>query len=138
MHKLRAGLIVSVLAALIAAVSAVPAPGGSAEAYNAKAKPKCPDRALCVWKNPGYEGRRIVVKGKRVSNKIFNKMNDAASSAFLNRNSLVGVLWTDVDGTGDAICLTRENRRRIERFAVYDDAVSSSTVERNAPTDCLF
>ena len=121
----------------VTATFAVLAISGPASLGAAKAKPKCPDKALCVWDDPGFEGQRVVVKGKELSNKIFDEMNDTAASAFLNRKSKVGVLYTDAHGGGTSICLYEENRWRIKDLIPYDNAISSSEVRRNLGT-CLL
>jgi hypothetical protein len=58
-----------------------------------------------VWSKANYEGDRLVIDKLGLSNKIFNKMNDKASSARLRYSDGAAALYEDTDGGGDTLCL---------------------------------
>ena len=137
----RISLAGTALATVAAAlfVLALTSPASLGAAAKAKAKPDCPKDALCLWDEENYKGQRVVVKGKRLSNKIFDQMNDLTSSVFLNRKDRVGVLYMDTDGEGESICLYEENRWRINKIgAPFDDAISSTQLKKNMPPSCIL
>jgi hypothetical protein len=125
--------------ATVAAGLIVLAPTSPASFGAAKAKPDCPKRALCLWDDENYLGDRVVVKGNGLSNKVYAEMNDLTSSVYLNRKDRIAVLYQDINGGGDSICLTDENRWRNYKIgAPFDDAISSSKVKRNVPPSCTL
>lgn len=128
--------IVAATATLTVLAITGPASLGAAKA---KAKPKCPEKALCLWDDENYKGQRVVIKGQGLSNEIFDEMNDLASSAFLNSKRRVAVLWTDFDGEGVATCLTKDNRWRSNKLsAPFDESISSTEIKRKLPLACVL
>jgi hypothetical protein len=108
-------------------------------AAQAKAKPRCPNKALCLWADENYEGQRVVVKGAELSNDVFEQMNDQASSAFLDRKDRVAELFADANGGGESICLYDGNRWRNRKIgAPFDDAISSTRLKKNVPSSCFL
>jgi hypothetical protein len=134
-------LVGTALATVAAAlfVLALTSPASLGAAAKAKAKPDCPKNALCLWDKENYEGFRVVVRGKGVSNKVFDEMNDLTSSVFLNRKNRIAVLYQDTDGGGGSICLYEDNRWRINKIgAPFDDAISSTQLKKNLPPSCIL
>ena len=129
--------LATVAAALL--VIAFSSPASLGAAAKAKAKPACPKDALCLWDKENYEGFRVVVKGNGLSNKVADQMNDLTSSVYLNRKDRIAVLYQDVDGEGDSICLYEDNRWRSNKIgAPFDDAISSTRVKKNLPPSCFL
>jgi hypothetical protein len=109
--------------ALLAAVAAyVPASG------SAGGDSRCPVGRLCVWSDPGYEGQKVVIKRRKLSHKLFNQMNDQASSLKL-RKSGVAVLYMHVTAEGAFVCFDgpRHNQRDLADVG-FDNTASSSTI----------
>jgi hypothetical protein len=126
----------AVIATFAIVLIAGPASQGASKA---KAGPDCPKNALCLWDEEDYKGQRVVVKATKLSNKVFNKMNDLASSAFLNRKDRVAELFADANGGGESICLYEDNRWRINKIgAPFDDAISSTRVKKSLPPSCFL
>ncbi len=120
-------------------VLALSSPASLGAAAKAKAKPGCPEKALCLWDEENYKGQRVVIKGKGLSNDVFDEMNDLASSAFLNNKKRVAVLWTDFGGQGEATCLYKDNRWRNNKLgAPFDQSISSTEIKRKVPQGCIL
>lgn len=131
------------LAALLVALASAVAfgPGSTASAARGlgleESSSKCPENAICVWENVGYQGRRIVVEGKGLSNEIGEKFNDQASSVKFT-GSTTGILYRDFDGEVVGVCLD-DARRRVRNLAnaSFDEEASSSRISRDQePSDC--
>jgi hypothetical protein len=112
---------------------------GPASLGAAKARPDCPDKAICLWDEENYQGQRVVVKTRKLSDKVLSEMNDLTSSAFMSRKAGVAVLYTDAAGGGESVCLYEENRRRIKSLVPpFDDSISSTRVRKNLPSTCTL
>jgi hypothetical protein len=106
--------------------------GGSASA-GPPATAHCPKHYLCVWADPVYQGQEVKLRKRGVSNKIFRKMNDQASSA-KNHRSHVSFLYSDIDGSGgESYCF--EPNQKVPDLGAFSDVASSSrlTGEDNCP-----
>lgn len=86
------------LAVAVGALTLASAGGG------APVGPPCPKNTVCVWKHSNFEGNRLTIEGRGVSNEISKKMNDEVSSAY-DRRERVAYLYTDKSAEGDAYCL---------------------------------
>ena len=111
--------------ALLAGVAAfVPASG------SAGGDSRCPDGKLCVWSDPGYEGQKVVIKRRQLSHKLFDQMNDQASSLKL-RKSGVAVLYMHVNAEGSFACFDGPHHNQRDLADVgFDDTASSSRILR--------
>jgi Peptidase inhibitor family I36 len=119
----------------VLAISGTASPGD----LKAKAKPDCPKNAICLWDEEDYQGQRVVVKTKNPSDRVYNEMNDLASSAFMSRKEGVAVLYTDTSSDGEAVCLYEQNHRRIKGFPdPFDDSISSTDVKGRVPSTCTL
>ena len=98
----------------------------------------CPADALCVWARPGYKGKRVVVKQVgEVSNEVFDKMNDKASSV-KNRWQYTSYLYSDVNGAGASRCVSGGGGKVRNLAGGYDfDNVVSSTMLSDKPVPCV-
>lgn len=102
-----------------------------------RVKPDCPKETLCLWADANYEGQRVVVRGPRISNKLFRQMNDAASSAFLNRKDRVAQLFVDGGGKSASYCLSPQNSRRSKNLPPsFNDQLSSTWLRKSVPPEC--
>lgn len=124
----RLAIVVSVLVLGALAFAAVPA--GSSPGP-AKSDKSCPKGNLCVWTGVGYTGERVLIHRRKVSNKLYNKINDEASSAKLRKHG-TAILWADVDGAGPGTCVFYGKDNDITNLADYsfDDTASSSTIPK--------
>ena len=86
----------------------------------------CPDKALCVFEHNDYAGERIVIKREGVSNKLFKRFDETASSAINNRGK-ASYLYSEKNAEGDWFCI--ERRSGVGDMGSFNDAASSS---RNA------
>jgi hypothetical protein len=96
----RKGIRVAGLAAAAGVLALMPsAVGARGEA------PPCPRQTLCLWKQIGYEGKRVEIEGHGVSNQLAQEMNNEASS-YYNRRGSVSYLYEDKNGEGDGYCIS--------------------------------
>jgi hypothetical protein len=113
----------------VAAAAAMPFAGSAAPA--AKSQSSCPDKALCVWTGANYHGQRVLITKRKLSNKLFNQINDRASSVKF-RWTGTAVLWEDTGGGGTGYCFDgpRANRSNLADIG-FDNSASSSKIYRN-------
>jgi hypothetical protein len=117
-HAAAAGLVA-------AAAVAVAAPlGGSASGgVVPESNSHCAKHYLCVWSDPAYQGQKVRLRKRGVSNKIFRVMNDQASSA-KNHRSHVSFLYSDINGDGESFCL--EAGQKVPDLGTFSDVASST------------
>lgn len=91
-------------------------------------KKSCPDGRLCVWAKRGYEGQKVVIRTREVSNELGEKMDDKASSLKL-RKSGTAVLYEDLDAEGVGYCFDGPhlNYRNFKDLN-FDNAASSTEI----------
>jgi hypothetical protein len=89
----------------------------------ARRGPPCPDKALCVFEHNDYAGERIVIKRKGVSNKLFKRFDETASSVINTRNKFSN-LYADKGGEGAAYCV--EPGGAVSDLGGFNDLASSS------------
>ena len=119
----------------VLAISGTASPGD----LKAKARPDCPNKAICLWDEENYKGQRVVVKTKNPSDKVYHEMNDLTSSAFMSRKEGVAVLYTDTSSEGESVCLYNENRWRIKELGgTFADSISSTDVKGSLPPSCTL
>lgn len=121
--------------AWLTALVAVALPAGVAGSSNTH----CPDGYLCLWKDPNYQGERILIKNRSVSNKVYNKANDAVSSVKFRAHG-VAVLYEDTNGEGETRCITKSEHRNVPDLAVmawsFDNTTSSTKIADKPPGPC--
>lgn len=96
---------------------------------------QCPDKRVCVWADPNYEGQMVALRKRGPSNKIYEQMNDQASS-LKSRIGSVAFMFTDVDGGGIKMCVVPH--LKVPSLAIYggmENSISSSklTTRRHCP-----
>lgn len=96
----------------------------------------CPDGFLCLWTKPGYEGKRLLIKTRKLTNEVqtTDQFNDAISSLKL-RKSGTAVLYPDIDGQGGARCFAQTSRNvpnLADPLWAFDDVISSSKIPKGA------
>jgi Peptidase inhibitor family I36 len=132
-------------AALAAAALALPAwLGGSGPAAAAPASKhagsKCPKGYLCLWEDPDYQGLKLRIKGRALSNDIYDHgFNDSISSVKLHKKGSA-MLFEDYGGEGSVRCLTGD-LNKIPDLADpgwnFDDTASSSrSPKAEFPNNC--
>jgi hypothetical protein len=110
------------------ALALTPAVG---EAAKGGAKKSCPDNAICAWTKKGFEGKRVVVSGGGVSNKIGNQINNKTSS-IKNGFETTIFIYDKRNAAGELRCLSGLGRvRNLGGSYAFDNRVASS----NAPVD---
>jgi hypothetical protein len=98
----------------------------------ARRGPPCPNKALCVFEHNDFGGERIVITRVGVSNKLFKRFDDTASSAVNNRGK-ASYLYSEKNAEGDRFCIERHSS--VGDLMSFNDAASSS---RNASArNCL-
>jgi hypothetical protein len=122
-------VLVAALAATAAGV--VPATAGSSNS-------NCPHGYLCLWTEVDYQGERIMISGRQLTNKILQKNNDEVSSLKF-RKAGVAVLYEDADGQGQFRCFTHETRNVPDLSTMdwdFDNTASSSKIA-DPPGPCI-
>ena len=94
MRRSHFGLVA--LGSMAAIALAVPGEGGAGGLG-------CPDGRVCIWEHDDGGGVELRLKGKGVSNKLGEKMNNAASSLFNNTGGAV-FLYDKRNAKGDRLC----------------------------------
>ena len=123
----------AVLIATVALVALTPPMGGAA---NAKATKACPDDAICVWTKSNYRGKRVLVTGNDVSNKIGNQINNRTSS-IKNRFDQTILIYDKRNATGEARCVGGLGKvRRLGASYNFDNRATSSDVPDD-PGPCV-
>jgi hypothetical protein len=90
----------------------------------------CPTGYVCFWENTGCSGQQVNVSDRhRISNRLANKMNNAASCAE-NDTEFAVLLYSKRDGRGQQFCL--EPLGIFVSLAGFDDIASSTKVRRLA------
>jgi hypothetical protein len=116
------------LIALISTLVLTPAVG---EAAKGGADKSCPDDAICAWTKAGFEGKRVVISGKGVSNKIGNQINNKTSS-IKNRFETTIFVYDKRNGAGESRCVGGLGRvRNLGGSYDFENRVASS----DAPED---
>jgi hypothetical protein len=132
-------------AALACAALALPAwLGGSGPASAAPAGKhagtKCPEGYLCVWREANFQGERLKIKGRKLTNAIYDEgFNDDVSSVKLHMKGSA-VLYEDTDGFGSKRCMVGDTNK-IPDLADpgwdFDNTISSSKApKKESPTNC--
>jgi hypothetical protein len=96
-------------------------------------RPPCPKRTLCVWKDENYQGKRLTIEGKGVSNEIAHKMNDEVTS-FYNRRGGVSYLYDGKNATDGSYCIPQKGYAA-NIGGVFNDLASSSKLTRHMIPD---
>jgi Peptidase inhibitor family I36 len=107
-----------------------------------KAGEHCPDGSLCLWTDPNYEGKRLVIEKRKLSNRIYRfegpdgPFNDAISSLKL-RKSGTALLYEDTNGEGTVACFVGPHANQANLADVsFDDIASSSEIPKNPRLAC--
>lgn len=118
----RKGLTLAALAAALGLIALAPGNvGARGEA------PPCPKKTLCVWEDASYQGVRVKIDGRGISNEIAQKLDDQASSVY-NRRGDVSYLYTDQNGEGESFCI--EPKDYIGFISGFNDVASSSKLTK--------
>ena len=92
--------------------------------YIYQGPPPCPRKTLCVWEDENYQGKRLTIDGKGISNKLAHKMDDAVTSVYNRRNG-ASLLYPDKNGEGESYCV--EPKATAANVGVeFNDVFSSS------------
>jgi hypothetical protein len=126
--------------ALIAAAGlavALPATNafGGASGPEKPAGKSCPDGNLCLWADENYEGQKVKIHGKGLSNQLYKEMNDNAESLKLRREG-GAVLYTNTDGDSVSFCVTHGPTNFNDLFEGSNDASSTRISKKPVPSEC--
>jgi Peptidase inhibitor family I36 len=94
MRRSHFGLVA--LGTFAAVALAVPGEGGAGGLG-------CPDDRVCVWEHDDGNGVQVKLRGRGVSNKLADKMNNEASSLFNNTGGAM-FLYDKRNAKGDRVC----------------------------------
>ena len=82
-------------------------------------------RALCVWAGPMGSGELVKIRGKGISNKLFKRMNNQATSAFNGRGK-AAFLYDSKNGDGESVCIEPHDGIGDLGAYAFDDRATSS------------
>jgi len=123
----------TLIIATLALIALTPAAGDAAKS---KGKSGCPDDAICVWKKADYQGKRLIVKGDGVSNKIGNKINNKTSSIKNGFDKTI-FIYDKRNAKGESRCLGAKDKvADLAGSYVFDDLTTSSEVPDD-PGSCV-
>jgi hypothetical protein len=124
-------------AALITIAAALALAPASGEAAQGKGSTKlCPDGAFCVWTKANYQGKKLVLTKKGVSNKIAKEMNNKVSSV-KNRLDVTTYLYSKRDGKGEIRCFgDGQKLADLAGSCDFDNEASSSRIPKG-PNPCF-
>ena len=102
--------------------------------YIYQGPPPCPRQTLCVWKHEDYQGKRLTIDRKGISNEIARELDDEVTS-FYNRRDGVSYLYEDKNGEGSRYCIP-QHASSVNIGDVFDDLASSSKLTNKvAPSE---
>jgi len=130
-------IAVTFLGALALAVGT--AASGGAVAPPAKAGSGCAKGYVCVWSDKNFQGQKVRVRTRKLTNKIGGKMNDDAESVKVQKKG-VAVLYENLTGGGEARCFPGpggEYPNLADDEWRFENTVSSSKMPKVPPPECL-
>jgi len=92
--------------------------------------PVCPRGYLCVFEDANYGGQVVKFHRLGLSNRLADKMDDAASSV-MNRRGGVSYLYEDPDGGGGSFCLEPHQSSTYVGDQFNDVASSTRLTKKN-------
>ncbi len=123
-------------ALIITALAVVALSPAAGEAAKSKPKKSCPSDSVCVWTKKGFKGKRVVVDGPGISNKIGNRINNKTSS-IKNRVDLTIFIYDKRDGQGERRCVDGMGGvRNLGGSYNFDNRATSSDIP-DSPEACL-
>ena len=94
----------------------------------------CPSKTLCVYGSDNFAGDVVKISKDGISNKIAEKLNNAASSVVNNRNRR-SFLYDGKNGKGERVCITPHAEITSLGAFSFNDLASSSK-NTNNKTEC--
>ena len=129
---------VTFLSALALAVG-LSASGGAA-APQSKAGSGCAKGRVCVWSEKHFQGQKLKLRARPLTNRIGGKMNDDVESVKVRKRG-VAILYENLNGDGEARCFPGPHGN-FENLGSnewrFENTVSSSRTPKLPRPECVM